>query len=102
MNNLFAANGLIIWKRTAFDTEQKFSKFLLEIMTLVSSADNICSDAVFLHGGCSFTYITNNRGSRIDPWGTPCLDVPQSEKKNIWLCYEILLQLFAFSQLNKN
>ena len=26
-------------------------------------------------------YIMNNRGPRIDPWGTPCFCVPQAVKK---------------------
>lgn len=25
----------------------------------------------------------NKRGPRIEPWGTPCLNVPQSEKENL-------------------
>jgi hypothetical protein len=85
-SNLFAANGIIIWKSTKFDIEEKSSKFLLEIMTLVSSANNICSDIEFLHRGCSLTYIMNNRGPRIDTLGAPCLNVSQSERKKNYLC----------------
>jgi hypothetical protein len=50
-------------------------------MTLVSSANNIGSDIEFILRGRSFIYIyiINNRGHRIDPWGTPCFKVPQSE-----------------------
>jgi hypothetical protein len=82
-SNLFGANGIIIvCKSTKFDIEEKSSKFLLEIMTLVSSANNLWSDIEFLHRGCSLTYIMNNRGPRIDSQGTPCLNVPQSERKN--------------------
>ena len=33
---------------TKFDNEQKSTKFLLEIMTLVSSANNIGSDIEFI------------------------------------------------------
>jgi hypothetical protein len=51
-------------ERTKFDTEQKSSKFLLEIMTLVSSATNIGCDTEFILRGRSFTYIMNNRGPR--------------------------------------
>jgi len=40
-SKLLAANHLIIQERTKFDAEQKSSKILLEIMTLVSSASNI-------------------------------------------------------------
>jgi hypothetical protein len=95
-NNLFAANGLIICKGTKFDIDQKSSKFLLEIMTLVSSANNICSDIEFLHRGCSLTYIMNNRVPRIDPWGTPYLNVPQSERKKIFSC----VRRFCFNVLH--
>jgi hypothetical protein len=67
--------------RTRFDTEYKSSKYLLQIMTLVSSANNIGSGIEFILSGRSFICIMNNRGPRIDPWGTPCFNVPQSEKK---------------------
>jgi len=43
-NKLLAANHFIIQQRTKSDTEQKSLKFLLEIMTLVSTANNIDSD----------------------------------------------------------
>jgi hypothetical protein len=43
--------------RTKFGTEQKSSKFLLEIMTLVSSANNTDSDAEFIFRERSFIYI---------------------------------------------
>ena len=50
-------------------------------MTLVSSVNNIDSDTEFILMGRSFIYIMNNRGARIDPWGTPYFNVPHSEKK---------------------
>jgi hypothetical protein len=74
---LLAADRLIIWERTKFDTEQKPSKFLLEIMT---SGNNIGSDTKFILRGRSFVYVINNRGPRIDPWRTPCFTVHQAEK----------------------
>ena len=49
---------------------------LLEIMTLVSSANSIGSDTEFVLRGRSFIYIMNNRGPRIDLWGTPCFSLP--------------------------
>jgi len=64
---LSAANRLIIWGRTKFDTEQKSLKFLLEIKTLVWSANNIGSDTAFILRGKSFTYIMIYRGPRIGP-----------------------------------
>jgi hypothetical protein len=44
---LLTTKHFIIRERTKFDTEQKSSKFLLEIMTLVSSA-HICSETEFI------------------------------------------------------
>ena len=63
---LLAANHLIIWDRTKFYTEQKSSKFLLEIMTLVSSANNIGSHTEYILRGRSFIYIIDNWGPRLD------------------------------------
>jgi len=37
----------------------------------------------------------NNRGTGIDPWGTPCFNVPQSEK-HFELNSVMLLQLSVF------
>jgi hypothetical protein len=64
-----------------FDDAHKSSKFLLEIMTLLSSANIMGSVKVFIVGGRSFMYIMKSKGHRIDPWGTPCFIVPQFEKK---------------------
>jgi len=43
-NKLLAANHFIIQHRTKSDTEQKSLNFLLEIMKLVSTANNIGYD----------------------------------------------------------
>jgi hypothetical protein len=75
---LLAANHLIIWERTKFDTEQKHSKFILEIMR---SGNNIGSNITFILRGRLFMYVINNRDPRIDPWRTPCFTVHQAEKK---------------------
>jgi len=64
---LLAPNHLIIQERIIFDTEQKSSKFLLEIMTHISSAYNIDSDTEFIHRGSSVIYIMNKRGPTVDP-----------------------------------
>ena len=68
-------------ERTKLDTEQKSSKFLLEITTLVSLANNTGSETEFTLMGRSFIYIMNKGGPEIDPWETPFFKVPQSEKK---------------------
>ena len=47
---LLAANHLIIGEGNKLDNEQKSLKFLLEIMTLVSSANNMGSDTEFFEG----------------------------------------------------
>jgi len=44
----------------------------------VSSANNISSDTEYILRR-SFTYILSYIGCGIDPWGTPCFSVPQSE-----------------------
>jgi hypothetical protein len=46
--NLLAVNHSIIWGTTKFDNDQKSLKFLLEIMTLVSSVNNTGSDTEFI------------------------------------------------------
>jgi hypothetical protein len=53
-----------------FEIVQKTSNFLLEIKTLVSSANIMGFDMLFIVGGRSFMYIINSKGPRIDPWGT--------------------------------
>jgi len=68
---------------TTFHTEQKPLKFLHEIMTLASSGNNTSSDAELIVRGRSIIHIINNRGPTTDPWGTPCFNIPQSEK-NFW------------------
>jgi len=49
-------------------------------MTLLSPANYTDSDIEFIFRGRSFICIMNNRDIRIDRWGTPCFNVPQSEK----------------------
>jgi hypothetical protein len=44
-------------------------KFLLEIMTLVPSANNIGSEIEFILRGRSFIYSMKNTGPINDPWG---------------------------------
>jgi hypothetical protein len=55
--NLFAENHSVILERTEFDIIQKSSKFLLQIMTLVSSANNIGSDKEYILSGRSLIEI---------------------------------------------
>jgi len=91
-NKLLAADHLIIQQRTKSDTEQKTLKFLLEIMTLVSTKYNIGSDTEFILRRMSFIY---NRDTRIDLWGTPCFSVP-SQRKHFQLNSMMLLQPYIF------
>jgi hypothetical protein len=49
--NLLAANHLTIWERTKFDNEQKSLKFLPEIITLLSSTNNIAFHTEFILRG---------------------------------------------------
>jgi hypothetical protein len=62
---LTAANHLIVRDRNKFD-EHKSSTFLLEIMTLVSSANNVGSDTEFNLSGRSFILVINKKGPRTD------------------------------------
>jgi hypothetical protein len=50
-----------------FDIAQNSSKFLLDIMTLVSSAKMMGSDEIFIVGGRSFIYIMKSKVLRMDP-----------------------------------
>jgi hypothetical protein len=79
ITKVLAVSHLIIQEGTKLDTEHKSSKFLLEIMTLVSLANNTVSNTEFTFRGRSFIYIINNTGPRIDPWETQCFNVPQTE-----------------------
>jgi hypothetical protein len=63
-----------------FDTVEKSSKFLPEIITLVSSANKVGSDKVFIGGGRSFMYIKKSKGPKIDSLGTKCFTVPHFEE----------------------
>ena len=63
-------------------------------MKLVLSANNIGSDIEFVLRGRSFICIMNNGDPRIDPSGTQCFSVHQSEKKIV--VSVILLQLSVF------
>jgi hypothetical protein len=78
--SLFTANNLSIRDITLFHNMQIISKFLLEIMTLMSSANIIGAARVFFVGRRSFIYIMKSKGPKIDPCGIPCSIVPQIEK----------------------
>jgi hypothetical protein len=52
--NLLAANHSIICEKTRLDVAERSLKFPLEIMTLVSSANNIGSAREFILSGRSF------------------------------------------------
>jgi hypothetical protein len=56
-----------------FDTVEKSSTFLLEIVTLVSSVNKIISDKVYIVGGRSFIHIMKNKS---DPLGLHVLLFP--------------------------
>jgi hypothetical protein len=54
-----------------FDIEQKLLKFLLEIITLVSSANIVGSDELLIVGGRLFICIIGTKVSETDPCQTP-------------------------------
>jgi hypothetical protein len=63
-----------------FDNAEKSSKLFLEMITLVSSANKIGSDKIFIVGGRSFTNNMKSKSPKIDPYGTPCFTVPHFEE----------------------
>jgi len=68
---------------------------MLEIMILVSSANNIGSDIEFILRRRLFIYIMNNRGPRIDPWGNSMFHcTPVREKFLVVLDDFIQLSVF--------
>jgi hypothetical protein len=56
-------------------------KIFLEVFILVSSANIMGSDMVFIVGEGSYMRVMKSKSPRIDPWGTPCFTVPYTEKK---------------------
>jgi hypothetical protein len=50
-------------------------------MTLVSSTYIMGYDNICIVEGRSFMYVMKSKGPKIDPWGTPCVAVPQLEMK---------------------
>jgi len=62
-----------------FDIVEKSSKFLLEIIILVSSVNKMGSDKVLIVRGRSFICIMKSTGPKTDLWGTQCFTVPHFE-----------------------
>jgi hypothetical protein len=54
---------------------------LLEIITLVPSANKMGSYKVFIVGGGSFIYIMKSKDPKVNPWGTPHFTVPHFSEK---------------------
>jgi hypothetical protein len=77
--SLLAANHLLLRYTTLFDNMQISSRFLLEIMMLVSSSNIMGTAKVLLVEVRSFTQIMKSKGPKIDSCGTPCFIVPQLE-----------------------
>jgi hypothetical protein len=74
-----------------FDIVEKSSKFLLEVITLVSSMNKMGSDKVVIVGCGSFTYIKKSKGPKIDPWGTPWFTIPHLKKISIMILFQFLV-----------
>jgi hypothetical protein len=84
-----------------FDNVEKSSKFLLEMITLVSSANKIDSNKVFIVEGGSFIHIRKNKGPKIDPWGTTCFTIPHFEENFSNDFISVLCFLFVRENLNQ-
>jgi len=67
-----------MWDRTEFDTMQKSSELLLEIVAVVSSA-GVGSDKGIILRSRSFICIMNSNSPGIDAWQTPCFYLTQSD-----------------------
>jgi hypothetical protein len=65
-----------------FNLAYKLSEFLSVITKLVSSANKIGLDDLFMADGKSFIYSKNNRGPKTEPCGTPCLILDQFDVKD--------------------
>jgi hypothetical protein len=76
LGHLVSRKPLTISERAMFDLEWKSSNFLPAIVTLVSSANIMGFDKVFIVGGRSFICTMKSKGPRIDPWGTHCYCSP--------------------------
>jgi hypothetical protein len=50
-------------------------------MTLVSSANDIGSEGEFILRGRLLMYVQNNKGPRIEPWGTPRFTIPKPQEE---------------------
>jgi hypothetical protein len=53
-----------------FGSVEKLLKFLLEFITLVSSASKMASCKVFIFESRSLINIMKSKGPKINPWGT--------------------------------
>jgi hypothetical protein len=60
-----------------FDIVEKLSKFLLEIMTLLTSANKMSSNNVFIVGGRSFIYMKKSKDHKLT-LGNAMFTVPHS------------------------
>ena len=76
---MLAENHSNMRANTWFADAERSIKLPIEIITLVSWANSIGSAREFICNGRSFIYTNNCRGPNMDPWGTPCFNIPQSE-----------------------
>jgi len=90
---LLLANHLLLDREICL-TLQKSSNFLLQIMTLMSSASMSYNKEVILSGR-SFMYIMNSNDPRINHLATPCFNAPSESQ-----CMS-LFQLSVFYLLNR-
>jgi hypothetical protein len=81
-----------MWERTVFEIVQKSSKFLLEIITLLSFANIMGFHKLFIVGGRSFIYIIKSLGPWIEE--LPCFTASQSEK-NFLLSLDDFILVFC-------
>ena len=91
--NLLAANHLIIWQKTKADTEQKSSKFLLDIRTLVSSVSLVL---IYNFSGNGHLYIYYKQQGPKLTLEELHISMYLSQRKNFDLHQKILFPLYVF------
>jgi hypothetical protein len=91
--HLLRVNCMLIWERTVFKIAGKLSKLLLGIITLVSSANKMGSDKIFIVGGRS-SILWNAKALKLTLGELHVLLLPILRK----IFVMILFQFFVFYQ----
>jgi hypothetical protein len=80
--NIFDLDQLYTNLRFVFNLAFILPGFPSVITILVSSANNIGADDLFMADGKLFIYSKNNKGPKTEPYGAPCLILDQFDAKD--------------------